>query len=138
MRLSSFPVRPLKAAVCYFGIVFGVGFVLGPIRVVWAVPRFGERVAELLEAPLMLVAMIWATQWTVRRFRLRASVPSLVGTGVTALALLLFAELTVVLKLRDLTLSAYVAGRDPVSGGVYLVMLGLFAAMPWLVGRHSG
>jgi hypothetical protein len=37
--------------------VFGTGFVLGPIRVLWAVPRLGERVAELMEAPLMLVAI---------------------------------------------------------------------------------
>ena len=44
----------LKAGVLYFALVFGVGFELGPIRIMWAVPRFGERTAELMETPIML------------------------------------------------------------------------------------
>jgi hypothetical protein len=47
-------MRTVKAGVLYFAIVFGAGFVLGPIRLLWAVPRFGERMAELMEAPVML------------------------------------------------------------------------------------
>ena len=30
----------------------------------------------------------------------------------------------------------YLESRDPVSGAVYLLMLGLFALMPWLVARR--
>ena len=41
----------VKAAVLYFALVFGAGFVLGPIRILWVAPRLGARVAELLEAP---------------------------------------------------------------------------------------
>jgi hypothetical protein len=33
----------LKAGTLYFALVFGAGFVLGPIRMLWAVPRFGTR-----------------------------------------------------------------------------------------------
>ena len=35
--------------VFYFGLVFGTGFVLGPVRVLWLAPRVGERWAELIE-----------------------------------------------------------------------------------------
>ena len=40
-------MRIVKAGVLYFAIVFGAGFALGPIRILWAVPRYGTRVAEL-------------------------------------------------------------------------------------------
>ncbi len=35
-----------KAALLYFLIVFGAGSLLGPIRILFVVPRIGERVAE--------------------------------------------------------------------------------------------
>ena len=43
-------MRILQAGVLYFALVFGVGFVLGPIRLFWIVPRVGTRVAELMES----------------------------------------------------------------------------------------
>jgi hypothetical protein len=51
-------MRILKAALLYFAIVFGVGFVLGTIRTLWLVPRLGARAAELLEMPVMLVVIV--------------------------------------------------------------------------------
>lgn len=54
----------------YFLIVFGVGFVLGIARTLWLVPRFGVRWAELLEIPVMLLAIYWAARWMSRRFNL--------------------------------------------------------------------
>jgi len=41
----------------------------------------------------------------------------------------------VVLWLRGLTLNQYFASKDPVSGTVYYVLLGMFAIMPLLVAR---
>jgi hypothetical protein len=38
-----------------------------------------------------------------------------------------------VLWLQGLTVREYLAARDPVSGAVYLAMLSVFTAMPWLV-----
>jgi hypothetical protein len=38
----------VKAGILYFALVFGAGFVLGPIRVFWVVPHLGERTAELM------------------------------------------------------------------------------------------
>jgi hypothetical protein len=43
------PLTILKAAVVYFVLVFGTGFVLGPIRILLLVPRFGVRLAELMD-----------------------------------------------------------------------------------------
>jgi len=40
-----------------------------------------------------------------------------------------------VLGLRGLTVSQYLADRDPVAGTVYIAMLGFFAVMPLLVVR---
>jgi len=124
--------RSVGAGLVYFVLVFSVGFVLGPIRVLWAVPRFGERTAELLEAPFMLAAIVLAARWVVQRFRIPPLAAPRALVGGLALALVLTAELTVVLALRGLTLAEYVAGRDPVSGAVYVLLLLLFAAMPWL------
>lgn len=38
--------------------------------------------------------------------------------------------------LRGLSVKEYLATRDPVSGTVYYVMLGVFAIMPLLVARE--
>lgn len=129
-------VRILKAGVLYFGVVFGAGFVLGTIRVIWVVPRLRERTAELMEAPLMLAVTIVAARWVVRRLAVPAVVPQRLGMGFIGLGLLLVAELVVVLLVRGLTLDEYIASRDAVSGTVYLALLAVFAVMPLLVRRR--
>jgi hypothetical protein len=84
----------LKAGALYFAVVFGAGFVLGPIRILWAVPRFGRRVAELMETPLMLAVIIVAARAIVRRLAIPPAPARRLGMGSVALALLLIAELT--------------------------------------------
>jgi len=123
----------LKAGSLYFALIFGAGFVLGPIRILLIVPRVGERVAELMEAPLMLIIVIIAARWVVHRFRVPLT--DRLPIGLLALALGLLFEFTFVLKLRGLTLTEYFRTRDPVSGAVYYLTLGLFAVMPLLVRR---
>ena len=122
----------LKAGVLYFALVFGAGFVLGTIRVLWVIPRLGVRSAELMEAPLMLGVTIAVARWVARRLHLPSSATARLGVGFTGLGFLLIAELGVALRLRGLTIREYVASRDPVSGTVYLVLLLLFAFMPLL------
>jgi hypothetical protein len=41
------------------------------------------------------------------------------------------------MRLFLLNLSQYIATRDPVSGAVYLMMLVVFALMPWFVVRST-
>ncbi len=125
----------LKAGALYFAIVFGAGFVFGTVRVLWAVPRFGERAAELMETPLMLVVTVFAARWITGRLAVPATPFARLGVGFVALGLLLAAEFAGVLWLRGLTIDEYFATRDPVSGTVYILMLGAFAVMPLLVTR---
>ena len=129
-------MQVLKAGVLYFAVVFGAGFVLGPIRILWVVPRVGTRTAELLEEPIMFVITVVAARWIVRRFALPPTPSSRLGMGAIALSLLLIAEFSLVIWLRGLSIRAYLAGRDPVAGTVYYVMLGVFAVMPLLVARR--
>lgn len=125
----------LKAGVLYFALVFGVGFVLGAIRILWVVPRFGARTAELMETPIMFVVTIVAARWVVRRLAVPPKPSNRLGMGCIGLGLMLVAEFTLVLRLRGLSISEYLASRDPVSGMVYYVMLGVFCIMPLLVAR---
>ncbi|EAU54938.1 hypothetical protein SPV1_09593 [Mariprofundus ferrooxydans PV-1] len=121
----------------YFSLVFAVGFILGVIRVTWIVPQFGERAAELMEAPLMLAAIYVAARFVTRRFR-ALRVMDYLYSGLIALLLLLTVEFSVVLGLRGLSIREYLEARDPVAGAVYVMMLIIFAVMPWLVGnRHT-
>jgi hypothetical protein len=126
----------LKAGVAYFAIVFGAGFVLGPIRILWLAPRFGTRLAELMETPIMFVVILVAARWIVRRLALPSRASCRLGMGFIALGLMLIAEFTLVLWLRGLSIREYLASRDPVSGTVYYAMLGVFAIMPLLVTRR--
>ena len=131
-------MQTLKAGVLYFTLVFAAGVVLGTMRVFWLVPHLGEWTAELLEAPLMLGVTILAARWIVRRLAVPSTWPHRLGMGSVAFGLILAAELALVLCLRGLSLGEYVASRDPVSGTVYLVMLGVFALMLRLVARRGG
>jgi hypothetical protein len=129
-------VTVLKAGALYFALTFGTGFVLGTIRVFWLVPRLGERTAELLEAPVMLVVVILAARWVTRRLRVPAAPAIRLGMGLVALALLVGVEFSVVFWLRGLTIDRYLASRDPVAGVAYVVLLAVFAIMPVLVARR--
>lgn len=119
----------------YFALVFGAGFVLGPIRILWIAPRLGGRTAELLEAPVMLAITIVVARWIVRRFAVPATTSTRLGMGCIALGLMCLAELTLVLWLRRLSIRQYCAGRDPVAGTVYYITLGVFAFMPLLLAQ---
>lgn len=131
VRASSLQI--LKAGILYFVAVFGSGFVLGIIRTLWIVPRFGTRKAELMEAPIMFVIIVVAARWVALRPGLRASPLARLAAGLFALGLLLLSEFTVVLWIRGLTIADYLASRDPVAGAVYALLLAAFALMPMLV-----
>lgn len=117
----------------YFALVFGVGFLLGVVRVLLVEPNIGARWAELAEMPLMLLAIFLAARFIVRRFPAARRASYIVSGGV-ALLLLVVVEFSVVLGVRGLSIAQYFAERDPLAGGVYALMLIVFAAMPWCLG----
>lgn len=128
-------MRAMKAAAAYFSLVFGVGFVLGLLRVPFLVPRLGVRVAELIEMPFMFVAIVLAARFVTRHFSLPATGGVRLAVGFLALALLVTAELSLSLVLQGQSIGRYIASRDPVSGTVYLLMLFIFALMPVFLAR---
>lgn len=128
-------IQVLKVSALYFAAVFAAGFVLGVIRTLWVSPVLGTRVAELIEAPVMLLVVTLAAWTLVRRYAL-ARWWQWLSVGMVALALVLAVEFTVVLWLRDLSIPEYFASRDPVSGAVYYLLLGMFAVMPLLMFRQ--
>ena len=127
----------LKASVLYFAMVFGGGFLLGAVRVPFLVPRLGVRAAELIEMPLMLLVVIASARFVVKRFDLSSSAGKSLCVGLCALALLICAELSLALAIQVQSLAGYIAGRDPVSGSVYILLLCLFAAMPSIIARRA-
>ena len=130
-------MKILKAGLLYFILVFGAGFILGPIRLLLLVPHTGTRMAELIEMPIMIAVIIIAAGWIVRHFSLSPAVISRLGMGFTALSLLLLAEFTLVLWLRGMSINEYLATRDPVSGTAYYLSLAVFAIMPLIVERNK-
>lgn len=123
----------IKAILLYFVIVLGAGFALGMFRVPFLVPRLGERYAELLEMPIMLVVIVLAARHIVRRFKLAPVLAVRLQVGFAALALSIAAELLLATVLQSQSLAHYIASRDPVSGSVYIVLLLVFGLMPALL-----
>ena len=124
--------KTVIAALVYFGLVLGTGFVLGIIRVPFIVPKIGERWAELAEMPIMATVIFISSGYILNRFpEIQTSTRSLIA-GFLALALSVCAELGLAVALQSQTLIEYIASRDKVSGSVYLLLLVFFALMPRL------
>jgi hypothetical protein len=122
----------------YFGAVFGVGFLLGPIRVLWLEPRLGERAAQLIEAPFMLLATVLAGRWVGGHLRSGYGACARLAIGALAAGLVLLADLGVGVGLRGMTMAEVFGGRDPVSGAVYYALVALMALAPWALARKGG
>jgi len=130
-------IKLLRAGVLYFAIVFGIGFLLGIVRVVVLVPRIGSRVAELAEVPVMIAASYLTARFLLRKLSIAFSVPDRFVMGISALFLMLAAEFGLVFWLRGASFAEYFSTRDPLTAGVYYVSLILFGLMPLVVKRST-
>lgn len=124
----------LKAGTLYFLIAVGAEFVLEVIRLQVVALYVGERLAEMLEIPNVLLATIIGARWVVDRFALPPLPGIRLSVGLVALILLLIVEGTVILPLHGISISEYLAGQDPVVGIAPLGALGVLMVMPFLVG----
>ena len=118
----------IRLAVIYFTILFAIGFVLGTLRVILLVPNMGARSAELVEIPVMLVAIYFAGRWIALR---TASRRQALEVGCLALAILLVAEVSLAAILFRKPPMEALFNKDPVSGTAYYLSLVVFAVMPW-------
>ncbi len=124
--------RLLRAAGLYFAIVFGVGLLLGPPRVLWLEPWLGKTLAVLCEMPLLIGAMWFGARAAPNWAGLQAGWASLLGVGVLALVLQQIADLAVGFGLRSMTLAEQWAYFATPPGFIYAFSLVLFALMPLL------
>lgn len=85
----------------------------------------------------MLIIIVFAARWIVRKFHLPPSAGYRLVTGLLALALGLSFEGLLVVKLRGLTLPEYLKARDPVAATAYYVSLAVFVIVPLLVRRKT-
>ncbi|NGZ10294.1 MAG: hypothetical protein CV088_13050 [Nitrospira sp. LK70] len=128
-------MRILRAAALYFLLVFGAGFVLGLGRVLMAVPLLGERNAELLEMPLMLIVIAAVARWVVCHRLDDDGRSSALAIGFIAMGMVLIADLAVGMWLRGMSATEVFLDRDPVSGAAYYAALLFFAVMPTIITR---
>ena len=124
-------MRIVAAVALYFLIVFGVGFLLGPVRVYLLEPRFGETIATLCEAPFIFIVIVVAARRLANMLGLRR-IGSLAGMGLGALAFQQLADFAVGGLLRGITPAQQVAHLATPAGLIYVALLITFAAMPIL------
>jgi hypothetical protein len=130
-------MRILKPAILYFALVFGAGFILGPIRILLVTPRVGVRAAELMESPVMFMVIILVSRWIVRRLPEFSSLLSRLAVGFTALALMLGSEVLLARLLQGISVREYIASRDSVLGTIYFALLVVFAIPPAYGSSHA-
>ncbi len=126
-------MRALKAGLVYFLFVFAVGWILGPIRELWAVSHLGRMAATLSEAVIMLIAMTVAARWVIRRFEVPQTLSDTLSIGLIAIGLLFPAEIAGVVWVRGLSPQGYLVSFVTGPGVISLLMFLLFAAMRALV-----
>jgi hypothetical protein len=127
-------VQVLKAGTIYFLVAVGAELVLEVIRLQVVALHVGERLAEMLEIPNVLLATIIGARWVVDRFTLPPLPGIRLSIGLVALILLLIAEGTIILPLHGLSITEYLGNQDSVVGIAPLGALGVLTAMPFLVG----
>lgn len=132
--------RPCEAAIgagiAYFAVVFAAGFVLGTIRTLLLVPRFGAVPAVLVELPFMLAIAYAACRWLVSRLSVSPAFGPRLAMGVVAFVLLIAAELALSVLLFGGSVAGFTAGLFTPAGALGLAGQVVFAALPLAVGRR--
>lgn len=125
----------LKAAFAYVGIVFGVGFVLGTIRVLAVAPYLGSTLAVVVELPLMLTVSWYACRWVIGRFSVGDRWRHRLALGGMAFALLMTAELGVSTIGFGRSVAEHLATYRTAPGALGLLAQIGFALFPMVQGR---
>src|SRR3974390_297395 len=133
-------MRIIAVAMLYFLMVFGVGFLLGPMRVYLLEPRLGEQMATICEAPFLLIVIVLAARWLPKRSNMRMSVASLAAVGLGGLFLQQLADVVVGSFLRGITPAQQLSHLATPAGLIYIGLLLAYVIMPVLVNwpRPSG
>lgn len=125
-------MRTLTAALLYFAIVFGMGFVLGPIRVLALEPWLGNWIAVLCETPFLLATMWLASRLVPHWLGVETQPGAMLWMGLGGFVLVAAVEIIVGTVLRGVSLSEQFANLTTPGGQIYLALLGAFILMPSL------
>jgi len=134
----------LTASLIYTLLVFSGGFLCGIIRVPILEPWLGERYAQLLEMPLMIVVIWRSAKLVVSRMNARLARDSRGGiredgylaVGVLALVWFLVVEIGLyrwVHRGEGKGWRDWVWERDLVSGAGFFAVLGGFMVLPGML-----
>ncbi len=122
--------KAIRAGLFYFALVFGIGFVLGTIRITFVIPRLGELVAVMLELPVMLASAWLVCGWLVTRLAVPGRLAPRALMGATAFSLLMVAELVLAVLLFGRTPAQHLDSYRSTAALLGLAGQLLFAAFP--------
>jgi hypothetical protein len=124
------------AGLAYFAFAFGLGFLLGTIRVLFLAPRLGEGWAVALELPVMLGASYLACRFLVRAVPVAPALAPRAAMGGTAFGLLMIAEFTVGLAMFGRSPAQHFALYAEPAKAAGLAAQIVFATFPLWIGRR--
>ncbi len=124
----------IKAALAYFAIIFGAGFVLGTARVLLLVPRIGHLSAVMVELPVMLLASWLVCRAIVKRWRVPPEAGSRILMGLAAFLLLMTAEYILAVALFGRGPEAFFSDFRTAPGALGLAGQLLFGLWPLVQG----
>lgn len=127
----------LGAATIYFLVLFGLGFILGTIRVLFVAPRIGVLGATLAEVPLMLTAALFLCRWSLERWRVPTTLSVRWAMVLWFLMLLAVFETLVGVALFGRTLAETWTGLGTPAGLLGLTAQAIAALLPLFVARDG-
>lgn len=121
----------------YFAVMFGIGFALGTVRVLFLEPPLGAFIAGALEIPVMLGLSWIVCARLVRRWLPDAPTADRAFMGATAFVLLIAAETALGVGLFGRTFAQQFAAWGSPAGALGLAAQVVFAAFP-VIQRPQG
>ena len=121
-----------RAGFFYCAAVFGLGFILGTIRVLVLIPKLGELPSTLIELPVILSAAWFICSRVTARFQVPQEWPVRLSMGVLAFALLMAAELALSVWLFGNTVTEHFEKYQSLASIIGLAGQGVFSLFPLL------
>ena len=121
-----------KAGFFYFLMVFAVGFLLGTIRVIYLIPRFGPVPAVLIELPILLAISWSACGIVLRHIEVPPQFGERLAMGTVAFVILMLAEVIFATLEFGQAIPDYLAQYSTAHGALGLAGQVVFAFFPVL------
>ncbi len=120
----------IKAGIMFSILGFVIGSVLGTIRVLYLVPRYGPDMAVLIELPVILAISWNACGIILRHIPVPAAIGARLVMGAIALALLLLTEFTLAVVGVGQSVAKFFAQYATAAGAIGLAGQVLFGFIP--------